>query len=65
MRVKETRGSVFGTLGPTQGQTTIRAGVNPYRAMSNMPSQFGRSLGSGMAAMPKLGGRFGISARKR
>lgn len=64
MRVKETRGSVFGTVGPSQNQTMARTGVNPYRAMANMPSQFGRSLNAGMS-MPNLGGRFGINARKR
>ena len=36
------RGKIFGTSGPTMGKQVLRA-QNPYRAMSNMPTQFGRS----------------------
>ena len=40
--MRRNRGKIFGTSGPTMGKQVLRA-QNPYRAMSNMPTQFGRT----------------------
>lgn len=62
MAIRKNRGMIFGTTqtGNTMGQQTMRA-VNPYRAMSNMPSQFGRSTST---VKPIFGGR-GTGLRRR
>jgi hypothetical protein len=41
--IRKNRGLIFGTRGKSRGQQTMRVGQNPYRMMSNMPTQFGRS----------------------
>jgi len=51
--IKRDRGLIFGTRGKSRGQQTMRAGINPYRAMSNAPTQFGRST----QTKPIFGGR--------
>lgn len=51
--IKKNRGVIFGTQGPSMGQKVIRA-ANPFRAMSNMPTQFGRSA---QTKQPKFGKR--------
>ena len=48
--MKKNRGLVFG--GTSSGMGNRMRAVNPYRTMSNMPSQFGRSAGgSGKATL--------------
>jgi hypothetical protein len=48
------RGKIFGTKGPTMGKQVLKS-QNPYRAMSNMPTQFGRSTKT--SALPIFGQR--------
>ena len=62
--IKKNRGVIFGTRGKTPGMQTMKVGgksINPYRAMSMMPSQFGRTTTGGY---PIFGGR-GRSLRRR
>ncbi len=51
--IKRDRGIIFGNRGKSRGQQKIIAGVNPLRAMSNAPTQFGRST----QTRPVFGGR--------
>lgn len=44
--IRKNRGIIFGTSGASRGQQGMRinqTAINPYRAMSNAPTQFGRS----------------------
>jgi hypothetical protein len=43
--IRRTRGVVFGTQRPNQPLVPV-ARFNPYQVMSQLPTQFGRSVGS-------------------